>query len=80
MLNDSELNALLDAHDALVIACVEERLTLDEFLAAYNDFPREYGLDGHDAGADELFGFAARGAAHRIPLPGLGGGVRAGRH
>ena len=53
MLTDSELNALLDAHDALVAACVEERLTLVEFLAAYNDFPRVYGLDGRDAGADE---------------------------
>src|SRR5258708_22207122 len=53
MLTDSELNALLDAHDALVAACVEERLTLVEFLAAYNDFPRVYGLDGRDADAGE---------------------------
>ena len=52
-MTDSELNALLDAHDALVAACVEERLTLVEFLAAYNDFPRVYGLDGRAAGADE---------------------------
>ena len=51
-MTDSELNALLDSHDALVAACAEERLTLDEFLAAYNDFPRVYGLDGRDAGAD----------------------------
>jgi len=64
MLNDSELNALLDAHDALVIACVEERLTLDEFLAAYNDFPRMYGLDGCDAGADERL--VLRRASQRI--------------
>jgi glutathione S-transferase len=64
MLSDSELNALLDAHDALVIACVEERLTLDEFLAAYNDFPRVYGLDGRDAGADERS--ALRRASQRI--------------
>jgi hypothetical protein len=64
MLTDTELNALLDAHDALVIACVEERLTLDEFLAAYNDFPRVYGLDGRDAGADERL--VLRRAAHRI--------------
>ena len=53
MLTDSELNALLDAHDALLAACVEERLTMIEFLAAYNDFPRLYGLDGRDAGAGE---------------------------
>ena len=53
MLNDSELNALLDAQDALVAACLEERLTLVEFLAAYNDFPRLYGLDGRGADADQ---------------------------
>ncbi|MEA3108193.1 MAG: hypothetical protein QOI88_2798 [Gammaproteobacteria bacterium] len=53
MLTDSELNALLDAHDALVAACIEERLTLVEFLAAYNDFPRVYGLGGRDADPDE---------------------------
>jgi len=53
MLTDTDLHALLDAHDALVSACVEERLTLVEFLAAYNDFPRAYGLDGRAAGADE---------------------------
>ena len=53
MLTDTELTALLDAHDALVTACVEERLTLVEFLAAYNDFPRVYGLDGRGADADE---------------------------
>jgi hypothetical protein len=64
MLTDSELNALLDAHDALVAACVEERLTLIEFLAAYNDFPRVYGLDGRDAGADERLGL--RRASQRI--------------
>ena len=64
MLTDSELNALLDAHDALVAACVEERLTLVEFLAAYNDFPRMYGLDGRDAGADERL--VLRRASQRI--------------
>src|SRR5260370_32026849 len=53
MLTDSELTALLDAHDALVTACIEARLTLVEFLAAYNDFPRVYALDGRNAGTDE---------------------------
>ena len=64
MLTDSELNALLDAHDALVTACVDERLTLVEFLAAYNDFPRVYGLDGRAAGADERL--VLRRFHHRI--------------
>jgi hypothetical protein len=66
MLTDSELNALLDAHDALVAACVEERLTLVEFLAAYNDFPRVYGLDGRDAGADADERLGLRRASQRI--------------
>lgn len=64
MLTDEELNALLDAHDALVAACIEERLTLDEFLAAYSDFPRVYGLDGRDAGGDERL--VLRRASQRI--------------
>ena len=64
MFTDTELNALLDAHDALVAACLEERLTLLEFLAAYNDFPRVYGLDGREVGADERLGL--RRASQRI--------------
>jgi hypothetical protein len=64
MLTDAELNALLDAHDALVAACVEERLSLIEFLAAYNDFPRTYGLGGRTACADERL--VLRRASQRI--------------
>jgi hypothetical protein len=64
MLTDTELNALLDAHDALVVACVEERLSLIEFLAAYNDFPRTYGLDGQASGPDERV--VLRRASQRI--------------
>jgi hypothetical protein len=76
MLTDSELNALLDAHDALVAACVEERLTLVEFLAAYNDFPRVYGLDGSGVGADERLGlrrFQQRIAFHFRVLDAVSG-------
>jgi hypothetical protein len=76
MLTDSELSALLDAHDALVTACVEERLTLVEFLAAYNEFPRVYGLDGRAAGADErlvLRRFHQRIAFHFRALDAVSG-------
>ncbi|HLZ97838.1 MAG TPA: hypothetical protein VKP66_07785 [Steroidobacteraceae bacterium] len=76
MLTDSELGALLDAHDALVTACVEERLTLVEFLAAYNDFPRAYGLDGRAAGAGErlsLQRFQRRIAFHFRVLEAVSG-------
>ena len=79
MLTDTELNALLDAHDALVTACVEERLTLDEFLAAYSDFPRVYGLDGRDAGGDErlvLRRFQRRIAFHFRVLEAVSGPTR----
>ncbi len=52
-MTESEVLALLDTHDALVTACVEARLTLGEFLAAYDDFPAAYGFDGDAAGAGE---------------------------
>ena len=52
-MTESELLALLDAHDALVTACVEARLTLGEFLTAYDDFPAVYELDGAAAGVEE---------------------------
>jgi hypothetical protein len=50
---ESELIALLDAHDALVTACLEARLTLVEFLTAYDDFPAAYEFDGTAASAEE---------------------------
>lgn len=39
------IRVALDAHDALVRDCVEGRLTFGEFLGAYGDFPRGYGLE-----------------------------------
>ena len=51
---ESEVNALLDAHDALVRACVDARLTLPEFLGAYGEFPQAYALDERKASGDEL--------------------------
>jgi hypothetical protein len=44
--NETEIAALLDAHDALVRACVDGSLPFAEFLAAYGDFPQNYALDG----------------------------------
>lgn len=51
---ESEINALLDAHDALVRAYVHSTITFSEFVAAYDDFPRNYALDGHSGTALEL--------------------------
>jgi hypothetical protein len=39
-MTESEISALLDAHDALVRAYVESTLGFDEFVSAYGDFPR----------------------------------------
>jgi hypothetical protein len=43
-MNDAEITALLDAHDALVTAVVAGDLPFAEFVAAYGDFPT-YALD-----------------------------------
>jgi hypothetical protein len=48
-MNDTEIAALLDAHDALVKACDDGGVPFAEFLAAYGDFPRNYPLDGNNA-------------------------------
>ena len=53
-MTESEINALLDAHDALVKAYVESSLTFSEFGSAYDDFPRNYGLQGQPETAAEL--------------------------
>jgi hypothetical protein len=52
VMTESEVSALLDAHDALVKACVDSVLTFYEFLLAYGDFPNNYALDAQKAPAD----------------------------
>ena len=47
---ESEIDAALDAHDALVRAYVDSSLSFDEFVSAYGDFPRNYGFVS-DSGA-----------------------------
>lgn len=51
-MTESELSALLDAHDALVKSCVDLTLPFENFLALYNDFPHVYALDGHESAPD----------------------------
>jgi hypothetical protein len=53
-MNELVIVALLDAHDALVRAAVAGELGFAEFLAAYDDFPQAYALDGHEATPEEL--------------------------
>jgi hypothetical protein len=53
-MTESEINALLDAHDALVKSYVDSGLTFSEFVSAYGDFPHNYRLQGHVETAEEL--------------------------
>jgi hypothetical protein len=53
-MKDSELTALLDVHDSLLKSCVDAKLSFEEFLALYNDFPNRYSLNGHEAKGEEL--------------------------
>ena len=75
----SELSALLDAHDVLVKACADSSLTFAEFVSAYGDFPRNYGLDGQSGTAEErvvlqLFG---RRVAFHLRVSSVVSGLRA---
>jgi hypothetical protein len=82
----TEMGALFDAHDVLLSACLDGSLSLQEFVAAYGQFPRGYGFDvaaaGGEAG-DALSLFRKRIAFHQdvarlvasvsdSPMPGLG--------
>jgi len=49
---ESQISAVVDAHDALVKAFVDSSLGFDEFVSAYGDFPQSYGLIW-DAGTGE---------------------------
>jgi hypothetical protein len=66
-MTESELTALLDAHDALVKSCVDSVLPIAAFLALYNDFPHTYALDGHEATPDERA--AAKSKTNRVSFP-----------
>ena len=48
-MTESEIKALLDAHDGLVTACLDSSLSFAVFVSAYDGFPHSYALDGHEA-------------------------------
>src|SRR5664279_4889581 len=52
-ITESEISALLDAHDALVKAYVDSGLGFDEFVSAYGDFPNNYALVGDSGTAED---------------------------
>jgi hypothetical protein len=77
-MTESEISALLDAHDALVKAYVDLSLTFSEFVSAYGDFPHNYALDGHSGTAEEradLRFFRQRIAFH-LRVSGVLSGLR----
>lgn len=55
MITESEISALLDAHDAIVKACVDSSLSFAEFVVAYGAFPHNYGLHGEAKTTQEQF-------------------------
>jgi hypothetical protein len=75
---ESEISALLDAHDALVKAYVDSRLTFSEFVSSYGDFPRNYALDGHSGSAQEraALRFFGRRIAFHLRVSGVLSGLR----
>jgi hypothetical protein len=75
---ESEFSALLDAHDALVKAYVDSSLGFDQFVSAYGEFPRNYGLAGDSGMAEdrtELRFFRKRIAFH-LRVAGVLSGLR----
>jgi len=77
-MTESEISALLDAHDILVKAYVDSRLSFEEFVSAYGDFPRNYGLLGDSEPREEravLRVFRKRIAFH-LQVSGVLSGLR----
>jgi hypothetical protein len=77
-MNEQEIGALLDAHDALLKAYVDESLTFLEFVSSYGEFPRNYALDADSENAPQravLRLFRKRIAFHAL-VSGILSGLR----
>jgi hypothetical protein len=77
-MTESEIGALLDTHDALVRACLDERLGFAEFLAAYGDFPASSGLDEPTASVEQraVLRLFRRRIAFHVLVAGVLSGLR----
>jgi hypothetical protein len=77
-MSESEVGALLDTHDALVGACLDDRLGFGEFLAAYGDFPALSGLDERMATADQraVLNLFRKRIAFHVLVAGVLSGLR----
>jgi hypothetical protein len=77
-MTESEISALLDTHDALVRACLDNRLGFSEFLAAYGEFPSSFGLDERIASADQhaVLNLFRKRIAFHVVVAGVLSGLR----
>lgn len=77
-MTESEISALLDAHDALVKAYVDSSLRFSEFVSAYGDFPRNCGLVGDSGTAEEraVLRFCQKRIAFHLRVSGVLSGLR----
>jgi hypothetical protein len=75
-MDESEIRALFDAHDALIRACVESRLAFGEFVAAYGDFPAALDEDARSADGGGVLRFFARRIAFHKRVAGVISGLR----
>jgi hypothetical protein len=75
---ESEISALLDAHDALVKAYVDSNLTFSEFVSAYGDFPRDSMLDSRSgaAGVPGVLQFFQKRIAFHLRVSSIFSGLR----
>ncbi len=75
-MTESELSALFDAHDALVVAVVDSSLTFPEFLAAYGNFPHNYAFDGYSGTAHVVLQYFTRRIAFHLRVSAILSGLR----
>jgi hypothetical protein len=77
-MNELDVGALLDAHDALVKAYVDSSLGFDEFVSAYGDFPQSYGFVGESGAAEDRaeLRFFQRRIAFHVRVAGVLSGLR----
>jgi hypothetical protein len=76
-MTESEISALFDAHDSLVKAYVDSRLTFSEFVGAYGDFPHNTALVGDPGSADQaMLQWFRRRMAFHLRVSGVLSGLR----
>jgi hypothetical protein len=77
-MTESEISALLDAHDSFVKGYVDSSLTFEEFVSAYGDFPHYYALAGDSGTTEEraLLRLFRKRMAFHLRVSGILSGLR----